>query len=506
MPTADIARGDGDDVLEFVSAYGKITKDSVAGFAGEPLVPRRWQAELVRHIFARTSDGRRRHRIALVGMGRKNGKTALMAAVALYGLLAEGEGAQVFSCAADRDQAKLLFGDAKRMVELSPDLMAECRIFRDVIEARSTGSIYRALSSEAYTKEGLSPTLVLYDELHAAPNRDLFDVMALAQGARVDPLMIIPTTAGVRTDTTGQDSIAYTLWQHGVRVAEGTTEDPTFFMAWWAPDPTLPITDARYWQASNPGLGDILSEADIAASAASVPSRTPESEFRIKRGNEWVNSATTWLPSGALTLKRVDRRLRPKEKVVLFFDGSFNHDCTGIVGCTLDGFIEPLALWERPVDAGSEWEVDYDAVDAKMLDLARVFDVAEIPADPYRWARQIQRWAAAGLPAYEYPTTNPSVMVPACAKFYDAVVGGRPDSEAAPLPLSYGGDPALVAALERHVDNATVKVDRLGPRIVKEHRGSNRSIDLAVCAVGAFDRATFLAGEPVKKRLGAFLV
>jgi hypothetical protein len=89
-------------------------------------------------------------------------------------------------------------------------------------------------------------------------------------------------------------------------------------------------------------------------------------------------------------------------------------------------------------------------------------------------------------------------MVPACTKFYDAVVNGR---------LTYGGEPKLVAALERHVNNAVVKIDRLGPRIVKENRGSSRSIDFAVGAVGAYDRATFLASQPQPpKRLGAFLV
>jgi phage terminase large subunit-like protein len=486
VPAADIRRGDGDDVLEFISAYGRITKDSVAGLAGEPLVPRPWQSELIRRIFARRADGRRRHRIALVGMGRKNGKTALMAGVALYGLFAEGEGAQVFSCAADRDQAKLLFGDAKRMVEMSPELLATCRIYRDAIEVTDSGSVYRALSSEAYTKEGLSPTLVLYDELHAAPNRDLWDVMTLAQGARVDPLIIAPTTAGVRTDVTGGDSIAYTLYQHGKRVASGETDDPSFFFSWWEPDGQGEVSDPVAWAQANPGLGDILSEADMAAASASVPSRTPEAEFRIKRLNQWVNSATSWLPSGAFEARAVDRRLRPKERVVLGFDGSFNHDCTALVACTLDGFIDVLGLWERPADA-VEWEVPVAEVTARVLAACRDYDVMEIAADPFRWSREIQEWSAAGLPAAEFPTTSAARMVPACAMFYDAVADGR---------LTHSGNPALV----RHVNNAVVKVDRLGPRIVKENRGSSRNIDLAVAAVAAFDRATFYTSQPPKPR------
>lgn len=470
-----------------MASYGRITKDSVAGPAGESLSPRPWQRQLLRHIFARDPlTGRRRHRLALVGMGRKNGKTALMAAVALYGLLAEGEGAQVFSCAADRVQAKLLFDDAKRMIELNPDLAAECNLYRDAIEHPSTGSVYRAVSSEAYTKEGLNPSLVLYDELHAAPNRELFDVMALSQGARLDPLMIMPTTAGVRTDVSGRDSIAYSLYQHGLRVATGEVVDPSFFMAWWEAPEGCPVIDADAWYSANPGLGDILATADIEAAAVSVPSRTPESEFRIKRLSQWVNAIAAWLPSGVFEARKIDRVLTKGEKVVLGFDGSFNHDCTALVACTLDGFLAPLALWERPPEV-IDWEVPISEVTASIFNAARDYRVIEIAADPYRWAREIQEWAAAGLPAAEFPTTSVARMVPACAAFYDAVVNGR---------LTHNGDPALV----RQVNNAVVKIDRQGPRIVKEHRGSSRYIDLAVASVAAFDRATWHASQRVPVR------
>jgi len=464
--------------------------DSVAGYTGQMLVPRGWQRELIRSVFARTDTGRRRHRIAMVGMARKNGKTALAATIALYGLLAEGEGAQVYSCAADRDQAGLVFGAAKRMVELDPELSRTCQLYRNTIAVQSTGSVYRALSSEAYTKEGLSPTLVVYDELHAAPDRGLFDVMALAQGARVDPLMLIVTTAGVRTDITGSDSIAYTLYQHGRRVAEGEVDDPSFFMAWWEPKHFgASLTDEHGWAEANPGLGDILDRADL--EAALHPGRMIESEARTKRLNQWVNTTLSWLPTGLFESRSVGRHLIPKEEVVLGFDGSFNGDCTVLVACTLDGFVEPLNCWERPSD-DVDWQVPVEEVEAAVYAANGKYKVRELAADPYRWAREIQRWGAAGVPVAEFPTTSPARMVPACAKFRDAVVAGT---------LHHSGDPRLV----RHVGNAVIKSDRLGPRIVKDHRGSSRSIDLAVAAVCAYDRATFYAGEPKRQRLSAFL-
>jgi len=101
--------------------------------------------------------GRRKHRFALIGVPRKNGKTAVIAGVGLYGLLVEEPGAEVYAVAGDRDQARLVFGTAKRMVELDGDLSARCKLDRDAIEDPSRGSVFRVLSAEAPLKEGLSP-------------------------------------------------------------------------------------------------------------------------------------------------------------------------------------------------------------------------------------------------------------------------------------------------------------------------------------------------------------
>ena len=112
--------------------------------------------------------------------------------------------------------ARIVFGEAKKMLEADPDLAGMAKIYRDAIEIPSTGSVYRVLSAEAFTKEGLSPTMVIFDELHAQPDRELFDVMQLAQGARGDlATMFCITTAGQKSDKSGQDSIAYGLYQYG---------------------------------------------------------------------------------------------------------------------------------------------------------------------------------------------------------------------------------------------------------------------------------------------------
>ena len=315
VPDTAITAGKGESVIDFAEIFGIITKDSIAGKAGSPLILREWQKELLRHVFARGDDGGLRHRINLIGMPRKQGKSALASTLGVFSLYASGvKGAEVYSCAADRDQARIVFADAKRMVEASPDLMGMAKLYRDAIEIPDTNSVYRVLSSEAFTKEGLSPTTVIFDELHAQPNRELFDVMSLAQGARGSMATLIAiTTAGVKTDSTGQDSICYSLYQYGKRVARGEVDDPSFFMSWWEAPQEADHRLQETWEIANPGLGDICALSDFESSVR----RTPEAEFRTKRCNQWVSSQTAWLPAGAWQGLRVERELSVDDEIVL---------------------------------------------------------------------------------------------------------------------------------------------------------------------------------------------
>jgi len=137
-----------------------------------------------------------------------------------------------------------------------------------------------------------------------------------------------------------------------------------------------------------------------------------------------------------------------------------------------------IKAWEKDPNIHDDtWRVDILEVENTIRDFVRDNPrVKEIVCDPYRWQRSMEVLAEEGYPIVEYPSTNARRMVPACAKFFDAVVEGR---------LKHDGDPILA----RHLDNAVVKVDNLGPRIVKENRNSSRRIDAAVAAVIAVDRA-----------------
>lgn len=479
VPEEAILAGEGHIAIGFAQRYGIITKDGVSGNSGDPLILRDWQKQLLARIFA-WENGGLRHRVQLIGMPRKNGKSALGSIMALYSLSVGPDGGEVYSIAAEKEQAKIVFRDARRMVEAAPDLASHIRLYRDAMENTENNSVYRVLSAEAYSKEGLSPTFVLFDELHAQPNRDLFDVMSLAMGARGNKSTLVAiTTAGVKSDNTGRDSIAYSLYQYGQRVARGEEDDPTYFQAWWESEGEF--RDEETWAKANPGFGDINDVEDF----RSAIRRTPEAEFKTKRLNLFVSSQLTWLPDGAWDSCAGDVEPSPDDEIILGFDGSFSGDASAVVGAiipkTEDDPVKVFMVktWEKDLNIHDDgWRVDIAEVEQTIIDFCQKYPkVREIACDPFRWQRSMEVLEQMGLPIVEWPSTSPRRMVPACAKFYDAVVEKR---------LLHDGDPSLA----RHLANAVTKIDNLGPRIVKDKKDSPRKIDAAVAAILAVDRAT----------------
>lgn len=485
VPAAAIANGQGDDVIEFANMFAVITKDGVGGRSGQPLVLRPWQQELVRHIFA--GDGPNfRHSVNLVGVPRKNGKSSMGSVLALYSLFLGPRGGESFSVAAEKEQARIVFTDAKRTIEANPQLNDMVKLYRDAIELPDRGSVYRVLSAEAYSKEGLNPSFVLFDELHAQPNRDLWDVMSLAQAARGSlSTMVAITTAGVKTDSRGSDSICFSLYNYGKQIVNKEVEDDSFFMAWWEDDGDH--KDPATWRRANPGFGDLNAQDDF----ESAVKRTPEAAFRTKRTNQWVSSQLSWLPTGSWVGCESDARITPDDEIILGFDGSFSGDCTVIVAASVPKGDEPVKVqlvkvWERNLEEDSdEWRVDIADVEQTIVQFCQDHPkVREVACDPFRWQRSMQALEERGLPIVEWPSTSARRMVAACQKVFDMVLDKQ---------LVHDGN----GTLTRHLENAVVKNDHLGPRIVKESRSSPRRIDGAVAMVIAVDRATVARMEEV---------
>jgi phage terminase large subunit-like protein len=477
-----IDRGDGDFLIRFADAFGSITKDSVAGRAGQKLILRDWQKELFKNVFARDEDGGLSHRVSLLGVGRKNGKSALGSIIAAFGLMdVKTQGAEIYSVAADRNQARIVFEDTKRMIANS-ELNEHVKIYRDAILVPATNNVYRVLSADAPRHEGLSPTLVLFDELHAQPNRQLFDVMSLAQGARgKNATMIAITTAGVKTEgASGKDTIAYELYQYGQKVVRGEVIDPTFFMAWYEAPAEADHRAESTWKLANPGYGDICAASDFDSAVL----RTPEAEFRTKRCNQWVSSQSSWLPAGSWDKLGADFDISVEEDYVLGFDGSYASDSTALVICTIPKNdelpkIKLVRTWEKNFGVDDDsWRVPMDEVKNEIIQYTQNYPrVREIACDPYRWASMMQDLDELGLPIVEYKTNLLNLMIPATQKVFDAVVEAK---------LIHDGNPAL----SRHIDNCVIKTDHRGQRVTKEHSNSKKKIDNAIAFIIAYDRAT----------------
>jgi phage terminase large subunit-like protein len=486
-------------VRNFFEQRCRVTKQSLGGNSGSLIRFRGWQDSLASMMYARRPDGRYRHRRGLIGVPRKNGKSALGSGFGLHGLLWSGEGAEVYSCAADKDQARIVFSVAKRMVEMDEGLSGSIKVFRDVLEVPETGSIYKALSSEAFTKEGLNPSLVLFDELHAQPNDELYDVMSNAFGARVDPLMIMITTAGVKLDSTGNESICYRLFQYGVDVANGVADDPSFFLAWWGAKAEDDAGSPATWERANPGYGDLLDPEDFEANYKQALAKGTINDFKTKRLNMWVDSSRAWLPDGAwdacATVPRDTDWEIPPRGVVLGFDGSRNGDNTALVAVTIETEpkVKVLGLWERPKDE-PEWRVPRGEVKDVIRKACREMSVAELAADSWLWQDALEELAEEGIPVVEFQQSA-TTMGPATQRFYELVQARK---------IRHDGDPRLA----RHLANAQIRTDERGARLVKDARNSPRKIDLAVASLMGVERAAYwqtqdppgwYLGKPVAK-------
>ena len=470
----------GADAVDFINTFVTLTKDSIAGSAGEPIRLRPWQEKLLEETLALNEQGLFAHRTAIWSMGRKNGKSALVTGLGLWFLINGDEGGEVYSCAAEKEQARITFGDARKIIEREPELAAMCNIYRDVIEMPSTGSIWRVLSAEAYSKEGLNASAVIFDEAAALKDRAMWDVMQLSMASRKQPMMLATTTCGVKSDITGHDSTAYQLYQYGQKVARGEIVDPSFYMAWWEAPNDSDHRLEETWMQANPGYGDLNSKADF----ESMVKRTPEAEFRTKRCNQWVSSQNAWLPSGLWATLRADVDVPLDADVVLGVDGSFSGDATVIVAVTVPKSKEEkphvflVKAWEKQPTDQDDWRVDTLDVERTIMDFCQKYrNTREIAFDPFRWQRTMAVLMESGLPVVEWPSTSVRRMIPATQKVFDAVTEGT---------LTHDGNPVLA----RHLDNCMLKIDNMGARIVKESRASSRRIDAAVAFVIAYDRAT----------------
>lgn len=500
-------------------------------FARQPFLLAPWQAaEIIRPLFGflmfddELDAWVRLYRLLWLELSRKNGKSEILAAIALILLVGDDEeGAEVYGAAKDRDQASKVFDVAARMVELSPALSERLRVYRinkRIVDPR-TASFYQVIPGDAFGNLGHNPSGIIFDEIVAQPNRDLWDALRTGFGTRDQPLMVAATTAG--DDPTG---FAKSEHDFSVRVAENPSLDPRRLVVLHAvPEKvegreTDPF-DESLWKLGNPALGDFLSTQTIRDEAV-VAAENPAAlkAFKMFRLNQWQEQQAV----PYISLDRWDATagmVRPEEleglEVIGGLDLSATSDTTSLAWVARDpdregGLLGAWRVWlpeerlpdldKRTGGAGSVWVregfltlsegdvIDYDEVFDAIEKDARRLNVAEVGFD---------RWGAASLVQRLQKLLGEDAVV--------RVGQGYRDLSAATKELKrlvhagsfrHGGNPVL----RWQIANTLIRTDEADNE--KPDRKSSRDkIDAAVATIIAIAR---LLERPAKKkrRVAAF--
>jgi phage terminase large subunit-like protein len=327
---------------------------------GHPLIlPAVFKDEILRPIFGlRKANGKRLIRKVYIQMPRKNAKTTMMAAVELALLFNDGENsAQIYNCAGDDEQAGLLFSAAKKMVDNSATLRKASRTFTASITYKH--SFIKKITSKSETKHGFNSHGWIYDELHVAPNRNLYDTLNTSTGQRSNPLGIMITTPG-----TDMETICYQQYDYSKKLVSGAIEDDTYWCVIYESDPEADIYSPETWRIANPLYEYSENLRDDIAIAAKEAKNDPvnENSFRRLKLGQWTSSETKWMKTELWTSLKGEVKIEDflGEPCWLGVDRSSTEDISSLCVLFEDGeFIIPFwYLWISGVSA-KEYEEKY---------------------------------------------------------------------------------------------------------------------------------------------------
>lgn len=282
--------------IKFIESFCKHSKGELAG---KPLILDLFQKAYISALFGFVDKetGYRRYTESFFFVGRKNGKSTMLAAIALYMLIADGEsGAEVYSVASKRDQANILFDQAHEMIKQSPDLNKNIRKRKSDLYFPHNFSKMQSLGKNSNSLDGLNAHLVVIDELHSIQDRNLYEVMKQSQSARTQPLLIMITTAGTHRGTIFDD-----LYEYACNVVDGNFEDDNFLPVMYELDHKAEYKLPDAWQKANPALGVSKKVEDIERKVARAKNNMNDltgiltKDFNIR---EVANSA--WLTFDAI--------------------------------------------------------------------------------------------------------------------------------------------------------------------------------------------------------------
>lgn len=469
-----------------------------------------WQERIIRDLFGVIKpNGYRQFNTAYIEIPKKNGKSELAAAVALLLTCGDGEErAEVYGCAADRQQASIVFEVAADMVRMCPALSKRVKILASQkrIIYIPTNSFYQVLSAEAYSKHGFNIHGVVFDELHTQPNRKLFDVMTKGSGdARMQPLYFLITTAG--TDT---HSICYEQHQKAKDILEGRKHDPTFYPVIYGAEDDEDWTDPEVWKKANPSLGETIG-MDKVVTACNSAKENPgeENSFRQLRLNQWVKQSVRWMPMQKWDLCNFSVSDKQLEGRVCYggLDLSSTTDITAFVLVfppvdeedkysilpyfwlpeeTLDLRVRrdhvPYDIWQKQgflmTTEGNV--VHYGFIENFIDELGQRFYIKEIAFDRWGAVQMSQNLEGLGFTMVQFGQGYKD-MSPPTKELMRLVLNQQ---------IAHGGHPVL----RWMMDNIFIKTDPAG-NIKPDKEKSTEKIDGAVATIMALDRAIRCGAE-----------
>jgi phage terminase large subunit-like protein len=470
-------------------------------WAGKPFILQEWQRKIVSDLFGWVDEnGLRQYRMAYISVARKAAKSTLAAAIGLYLLFADGEqGAQIVIAAADREQAGIIFRMASEMVARAPGLVKRSKIFTSVkrIVYPFTASYMHAISAEAYSKHGFNCHSVIYDELHAAPSRELWDVLNTSQGARQQPLFLQFTTAGY-----DKESICYEQYTYARRIQDGIIEDNSYYVYIAEAEREDDWKDEETWKKAQPSFG-VTVKPDFYVRECKRAAETPSYQNTFKRLllNMWTEQATRWIDitSWEDCLGEIDENELMGKECYAGLDLSATTDLSAVVlvfPMEDETFIVKSKFWlpadnlrdkidkdNVPYDA---WVrdgylettpgnvIDYAFIKQAILEYAEDYDLREIAYDRWNSTQIVVELSEEGLNMIPFGQGFAS-MSPASKSFEKIMLEKK---------LIHDGNPVL----RWNVQNVAIKEDPAG-NIKPDKSQSNGRIDGVIAAIMGLDRA-----------------
>lgn len=499
----------GTDGERFAEFCRRFIRHSKGRWFGKPLELEDYQIRFFDEFLSYDADGQRLYKEGLLLLPRKNGKSVVASAFALYMLLADGEpGAEVYCAASTKDQARIVFDQATSFVRASPDISRVTTVFRYEIKTKDKMSFYKVLSSEGSKHHGYNASANVIDELWAHEDPELYTALTSGSGARLQPLTLSISTVGWNKESVlGRMFDAAMSKRHLIEEEPGLTivrDIAGRFLMWWHHSPMgADPEDVAAVRLANPApwITDEYLMDEYHKPSMRV------ADFMRLHMNLWTSAETDWLPRGTWeACFDPTTALDPELPVSVGIDIALTHDYAAVVVAQKDGDRIKLVprFWFNPWEPGHPqhglWELDIAIIREHLRELFTLYPVsasfkvgtrvsAPGPAflyDPWKFRESAQMLAGEGLQMLEMPQWDRH-MVPACTEFYEMAVSGR---------LAHDGDPILTD----HVANSRgVARDRgwriRKPKDARGHEIAEKHIDGAIAAA----MASWHAAQPYIK-------